>query len=106
VRLGHDGGVSLPTPPRRRRLARRTKLVILAVVVVIVAATVAIVVSVGAPDRYAAFRRACFAGQGDSVVVLSSKTHGSAMGAPETRYELGCRQSTGKIISTYESNHR
>jgi hypothetical protein len=95
---------SLAQPDRKRR-SRRFKLLILAFVILAIAGiAVAVIVSFTAPDRNAAFRRKCLAVRGNSVVVLSTKTHGVAMGAPQTIYKLGCRQASGQITSTYESN--
>lgn len=91
-----------PDPKRR---SRRFRWLILAVAILAIAGiVVAVIISFTAPNRYAAFRRKCLAVRGNSVVVLSTKTHGVAMGAPETIYNLGCRQAGGQITSTYESN--
>jgi hypothetical protein len=66
---------------------------------------IALVVSFNAPNRGAQFRQGCEK-SGGTVVVMSSKTIGLAMGAPETHYLLGCRQPGGKITSTYTSSQR
>jgi hypothetical protein len=85
--------------------SRRFKVWVLAAVIAAVAVTaVAVIVSVHAPNRDAAFRHKCLAGRGNSVVVVSTKTRGRAMGGPATTYELGCRLPSGRITSTYESN--
>lgn len=90
----------------RARRSRRFKVIAgsLAVLGVVVLG-VALVISFNAPNRDARFRQGCRK-SGGVVVVISSKTIGLAMGAPETHYLLGCRQPGGKIVSTFTSSQR
>jgi len=74
-------------------------------VVGIAVLVIALFYSFNAPNRDAQFRQGCRK-SGGAVVVMSSKTIGLAMGAPQTHYLLGCRQPDGKISSTYTSSQR